>query len=64
MRQRILGGVREIVEHYDVDGIHFDDYFYPEIDNEDPNKWFDKPEYEASGSLKISVTGAVRISTS
>ncbi len=52
VRQRILGGVREIVEHYDVDGIHFDDYFYPEIDNEDPNKWFDKPEYEASGSLK------------
>ena len=22
-------GVKEIVENYDVDGIHFDDYFYP-----------------------------------
>lgn len=25
----ILDGIREIVSHYDVDGIHFDDYFYP-----------------------------------
>lgn len=25
----IVNGVREIVENYDVDGIHFDDYFYP-----------------------------------
>jgi uncharacterized lipoprotein YddW (UPF0748 family)/N-acetylmuramoyl-L-alanine amidase len=25
----ILGGIREIVENYAVDGIHFDDYFYP-----------------------------------
>ncbi len=55
VRQRIIGGVQEIVEYYDVDGIHFDDYFYPEIDDEDPGKWFDKPEYEASGSsLSIS----------
>lgn len=28
-RQLIVAGVREIVEGYDVDGIHFDDYFYP-----------------------------------
>ncbi len=26
---RIVKQVREIVENYDVDGIHFDDYFYP-----------------------------------
>ena len=50
VRWRIIEGVREIVEHYDVDGIHFDDYFYPEVNNEDENKWFDKPEYDASGS--------------
>ena len=25
----ILDGIREIVENYDIDGIHFDDYFYP-----------------------------------
>lgn len=28
-RQSVLDGVREIVTRYDVDGIHFDDYFYP-----------------------------------
>lgn len=28
-QQLIVEGVREIVEKYDVDGIHFDDYFYP-----------------------------------
>lgn len=25
----VVGGVNEIVENYDIDGIHFDDYFYP-----------------------------------
>lgn len=29
VRQHINAVVREIVEKYDVDGIHFDDYFYP-----------------------------------
>lgn len=28
VRDYIVDGVREIVENYDVDGIHFDDYFY------------------------------------
>ena len=28
-RQLILDGIKEIVENYQVDGIHFDDYFYP-----------------------------------
>ncbi len=27
--KRIVNGVLEIIENYDVDGIHFDDYFYP-----------------------------------
>lgn len=26
----ILKGVKELVENYDIDGIHFDDYFYPD----------------------------------
>ena len=29
VRQLIVGGVEEIVQNYPVDGIHFDDYFYP-----------------------------------
>ena len=32
VRQLILNGVKEIVNNYNVDGIHFDDYFYPTID--------------------------------
>ncbi len=48
VRQLIVDGVREVAENYDIDGVHFDDYFYPEVDNNDPNRWFDKPEYEAA----------------
>ena len=29
VRRLIAGGVREILNNYDVDGIHIDDYFYP-----------------------------------
>ncbi len=29
VRELIAAGVREVCEHYDVDGIIFDDYFYP-----------------------------------
>ena len=29
VQKLILDGVREILDIYDVDGIHFDDYFYP-----------------------------------
>ena len=37
VRKVIIEGVKEIVENYDVDGIHFDDYFYP-TDNYDLDK--------------------------
>lgn len=30
----IIDGVKEIVENYDVDGIHIDDYFYPSVDEQ------------------------------
>ena len=29
VREKIIEGIREIVENYPVDAIHFDDYFYP-----------------------------------
>lgn len=32
VRTMIAKGVGEICENYDVDGIHFDDYFYPDSD--------------------------------
>ncbi len=37
----IINGVREIVNNYNVDGIHIDDYFYPTTDTS-----FDKTEYD------------------
>ncbi len=36
VRQLISDGVREIVENYDVDGVVFDDYFYPYVINKMP----------------------------
>ena len=41
VRELIINGVRELIENYDVDGIHFDDYFYPT-----PNSQLDKYEYD------------------
>ena len=41
-QQLIISGVAEILENYNVDGIHIDDYFYPTDDTE-----FDKEEYLA-----------------
>ena len=29
VRQMVIDGAVELVEHYDIDGIHMDDYFYP-----------------------------------
>lgn len=30
VRQLIIDGIMEIISNYEVDGIHFDDYFYPD----------------------------------
>lgn len=49
----IVDGVREIVENYDVDGIHIDDYFYPSVDEKVDKSFYD--EYRKSGGeLKLS----------
>lgn len=45
VRDYIVEGVRELVSGYDIDGIHFDDYFYPTADES-----FDSASYLASGS--------------
>lgn len=34
-RSLIIDGIAEIITNYDVDGIHFDDYFYPGTDFDD-----------------------------
>lgn len=48
----IVASVSEVAARYDIDGVQFDDYFYPMLDNGDPSAWFDKPEYIESGSQK------------
>ena len=45
VRQYIADAVGELCANYDVDGIHFDDYFYPTTDPA-----FDAADYAASGS--------------
>lgn len=40
----ITNGVKEIVKNYDVDGIHFDDYFYPSLGSKYASN-FDATEY-------------------
>lgn len=40
VRSLVIEGVREVVSRYDVDGIHFDDYFYPELNNENSSRWY------------------------
>jgi len=49
----IFSGVREIIENYDIDGIHIDDYFYPTVSEK-----IDKVQYESycknGGSSKLA----------
>lgn len=45
VRTLITNGIIEIVENYNVDGIHFDDYFYPAL-GANHAKLFDSIEYE------------------
>lgn len=40
VRELIVGGAREILQRYDVDGLHMDDYFYPTTSTS-----FDKSAY-------------------
>lgn len=45
VRSLIRNGIKEIVENYEVDGIHFDDYFYPTLGKK-YQTLFDAPEYQ------------------
>lgn len=49
VRQLVADGTIEIVKNYKVDGIHFDDYFYPTTD-----KSFDKAAFKESGNSDLS----------
>ncbi len=49
VRKLVIDGVLEIIENYDIDGIHFDDYFYPDKD------FNDKAAYAKYGSTYKSI---------
>lgn len=46
----IVNGIKEIVQNYDVDAIHLDDYFYPSFSKSNVSTAFDATEYKKSGS--------------
>ena len=49
----LVDGIKEIVQNYDVDGIHFDDYFYPTLGKNFTSN-FDAKEYEKYKKLQIA----------
>jgi len=53
VQQRIADIVKDIITKYDVDGIHMDDYFYPDIGN--VNALDDAAEYAKYGAGYSSV---------
>lgn len=53
-RELIINGVSEVVEKYDIDGIQFDDYFYPEnMDMQDKNQY---DEYCSSVNSELNIS--------
>lgn len=63
VRTLVANGVKEIVQNYDVDGIHMDDYFYPSLGTANLKK-FDYQEYKdyVSECKKEKVTAKTLVS--
>ncbi len=49
-RQLIINGVSELCNNYSIDGVHFDDYFYPE----GTTTSFDSSAFAASGQSNLA----------
>lgn len=54
-QQLIVNGVTELVRNYDIDGVQFDDYFYPEgcdeVDNDEYNEYKESTKNPLSKEL-------------
>lgn len=58
----VVSGVEEIVRNYDVDGIHFDDYFYPTTDENFDKSYYN--DYKSSGGkLKLAAWRRQNVNT-
>lgn len=55
-RQLICDGVREIVENYNVDGVHIDDYFYPTTDENFDKSAFSSTEFASVTDFRLQNT--------
>lgn len=54
VRELVINGIREIIQKYDVDGIHFDDYFYPTTDEEFDKNSYDKYKSDTQNPLSLA----------
>lgn len=52
-RKLILDGVREIAENYPVDGIHIDDYFYPDTNSELDREFYEEYINQTDNPLNL-----------
>lgn len=50
VRQHLRNVVKEVIEKYDIDGIHFDDYFYPDGLKSTPGTWDDSQAFALYGN--------------
>lgn len=54
VRSLIVKGIEEIVKNYEVDGIHFDDYFYPENKPDFDQKCYENYLKSLNGNSPLS----------
>ena len=54
VQRLILEGIKEIITNYDVDGIHFDDYFYPTKNEDFDLKSYEKYKNGSSNPLSLA----------
>lgn len=54
VRELVIDGIREVLDKYEVDGIHFDDYFYPTTDPEFDAASYEKYMSETENPLSLS----------
>lgn len=54
VRELVINGIREVLDKYEVDGIHFDDYFYPTADPEFDSVSYEKYKSETENPLSLS----------
>lgn len=62
-QKHIINGIKEIIDNYNVDGIHFDDYFYPdtspEIDSSYYNEYVENGGYLSLGNYRRQCVNAL-----